>query len=62
MAKFTADQTARKDFRRDYSGGTEGAAFFLKNCGFFTPNTAIDTQLTKTGSLQPPVIDFRNLP
>jgi hypothetical protein len=62
MAKFTADQTARKDFRRDYSGGTEGAAFFLKNCGFFTPNTAIDTQLTKTGSLQPPVIDFTNLP
>ena len=31
---FTADNTARKLYRLDYSGGTDGDGFYLKNCGF----------------------------
>jgi hypothetical protein len=33
--KFTADATARKESRLDYSGGVENGLFFLRNCGFF---------------------------
>ncbi len=38
-AKFTADNTARKESRMDYSGGAEGNLFFMKNCGFFNETT-----------------------
>ena len=31
---FTADNTARKEYRLDYSGGIENNGFYLKNCGF----------------------------
>ena len=57
-AKFTADQTARKRFRLDYAGGVNGNAFYLKNCGFFFPNTIIDSQFNIDKPLTPPVIDF----
>ena len=61
-AKFTADQTARKRFRLDYAGGTQGNAFFLKNCGFFFPAVAIDSQFNIDKATSPPVIDFAQLP
>jgi hypothetical protein len=61
-AKFTADQTARKRFRLDYAGGTQGNAFFLKNCGFFFPGVAIDSQFKIDKAASPPVIDFALLP
>ena len=61
-AKFTADQTARKRFRLDYAGGTQGNAFFLKNCGFFFPAIAIDSQFNIDKPATPPVIDFTQLP
>lgn len=61
-AKFTADQTARKRFRLDYAGGLNGNAFYLKNCGFFFPNTNIDSQFNIDKSINPPVIDFTKLP
>lgn len=61
-AKFTADQTARKRFRLDYAGGTQGNAFFLKNCGFFFPAIAIDSQFNIDKPATPPVIDFAQLP
>lgn len=61
-AKFTADQTARKRFRLDYAGGTQGNAFFLKNCGFFFPAIAIDSQFNIDKSATPPAIDFAQLP
>jgi hypothetical protein len=57
-ANFTADQTARKSFRLDYSGGVKGNAFYLKNCGFFFPNTVIDSQFKIEKSTIAPVIDF----
>ena len=61
-AKFTADQTARKRFRLDYAGGSQGNAFFLKNCGFFFPAIAIDSQFNIDKPTTPPVIDFALLP
>lgn len=33
-AKFTADATARKNARMDFSGGIKEGEFYLKNCGF----------------------------
>jgi hypothetical protein len=61
-AKFTADQTARKRFRLDYSGGINGNSFFLKNGGFFFPSTVIDSQFNIEKRTIPPVIDFAELP
>lgn len=60
-ARFTADQTARKRFRLDYAGGTQGNAFFLKNCGFFVPSTPIDSQFNIEKPAQHPAIDFTKL-
>mgnify|MGYP000467523014 CR=1 FL=1 len=61
-AKFTADQTARKRFRLDYAGGTNGNSFFLKNGGFFFPSTTIDSQLNIEKPTKAPVINFEELP
>ena len=58
-AKFTADQTARKRFRLDYEGGEKGNTFYLKNCGFFFPNTIIDSQFNINQPSTAPVIDFK---
>jgi hypothetical protein len=61
-AKFTADATARKDARLDYSGGSSDKNFFLKNCGFFSDNEVIDSFHTRISSGVAPVIDFDLLP
>ena len=60
--KFTADATARKESRLDYAGGVEGDRFFLKNCGFFSDKTTIDTFFDREGSGIPPEINFDELP
>ena len=57
-AKFTADATARKKSRLDYSGGANGNQFFMKNCGFFSDTTPIDTEFTRTANGVAPKIDF----
>lgn len=61
-AKFTADQTARKRFRLDYAGGVNRGSFFLKNCGFFSPSTTIDSQFNIEMPTKAPVINFEDLP
>jgi hypothetical protein len=61
QVKFTADQTARKNFRRDYSGGLMDGKFYLKNCGFFNESTTIDTSFTRPMKGAKPVIDFSKL-
>ena len=61
-AKFTADATARKEARLDYAGGAEEGKFYLKNCGFFSQNTFIDSNFSRTGTGQKPDIDFTTLP
>ncbi len=60
--EFTADATARKESRMDYAGGAEGQSFFLKNCGFFSETTTIDSYFERKESGIPPVINFDDLP
>jgi hypothetical protein len=60
--KFTADATARKESRMDYSGGAESPAFFMKNCGFFSETTAIDSYFERGRSGIAPKINFKDLP
>jgi hypothetical protein len=60
--KFTADATARKESRMDYSGGADNQVFLLKNCGFFSNTTPIDSYFERKASGIPPVINFEILP
>tara|TARA_R110001592_G_scaffold325204_1_gene605053 strand:+ start:805 stop:2088 length:1284 start_codon:yes stop_codon:yes gene_type:complete len=61
-AKFTADATARKESRMDYAGGADGTSFFMKNCGFFTGWTTIDSMIEREPMGVAPKIDFSLLP
>lgn len=62
-ANFSADNTARVNYRKDYAGGAEQGSFFLKNCGFFDGYTPIGSALERkpSGKVHP-VIDFGKLP
>ena len=62
QARFTADNTARKGYRVDYDGGQEDGKFYLRNCGFFSDNTALDQNFSRTAKSKPPIIDFSKLP
>jgi hypothetical protein len=62
QARFTADATARKENRLDYSGGVEGGQFFMKNCGFFNERSDIGTVFTRKPGGKKPDIDFSQLP
>lgn len=53
-ARFTADATARKGARLDYSGGSENGRFFLRNCGFFDNTTPMDQTFTRKPVGNPP--------
>jgi hypothetical protein len=57
-AKFSADATARKDARFDYSGGSIKDGFFLRNCGFTNDNTAIGKIFVRTAQNNEPQINF----
>lgn len=61
QAKFSADATARKEARLDYSGGIDGNHFYLKNCGFTNDNTQIGEILLRNKTNTPPLIDFSTL-
>jgi hypothetical protein len=56
--RFTADATAKKEARLDYSGGVENGAFFLRNCGFFNDKTSMDLLFSRPGTNNPPKIIF----
>ncbi|WP_301400644.1 DUF3472 domain-containing protein [Polaribacter huanghezhanensis] len=56
--KFTADNTARKQNRLDYSGGIENNVFYLKNCGFTNDNIEIGTTFERIKTGKQPQIDF----
>jgi len=60
-AKFSADATARKEARLDYSGGIANHGFYLKNCGFTDDFTEIGTQLNRTKLNAQPNINFNDL-
>ncbi len=60
-AKFSADATARKDARLDYSGGTMNNGFYLMNCGFTNDHTNIGAMFSRTKLGVSPMINFNNL-
>ena len=60
-AKFTADATARGNFRKDYAGGFMGNKFFMKNAGFFNQFTAMDQIFKREAMGVKPEIDFDEL-
>lgn len=55
---FTADNTARKEYRLDYSGGVENDGFYLKNCGFTNDMVIINSEFERNNLNVKPVIDF----
>ena len=63
-ARFTADATAHKGARLDYTGGvTADGRFFLRNCGFFSDRREPGSVFTRPSSGRPaPAIDFAALP
>jgi len=61
QAVFTADATARKRFRLDYSGGVAANQFYLRNAGFFNDRTAIKTKFQIKPFIKPPSINFNQL-
>ncbi len=62
-ARFTVDATGSKRHRVDFTGGIDGKAFYLKNCGFFseTGESGKIFQRSSTAEGQPQ-IDFASLP
>lgn len=60
-ATFTADATARSGNRMDYAGGLEDGKFFLKNGGFFSNHTPIDSEFERNPNGEVPNIDFSSL-
>lgn len=58
---FTADNTARKEYRLDYSGGLENNGFYLKNCGFTNDKVLVDSRFERNKLGVPPNIDFNSL-
>ncbi|TWU15671.1 DUF3472 domain-containing protein [Allorhodopirellula heiligendammensis] len=60
--KFTGDNTARARQRLDYAGGSKQASFFLRNCGFFDDQVALDQTFERASSGAQPEIDFAALP
>ena len=60
-ARFTADATAQKGNRLDYTGGLQDGAFFLKNCGFFNERTEIDTEIERSPGGERPEVNLEGL-
>lgn len=60
-AKFTADATARGNFRKDFAGGIMDNKFFLKNAGFFNQFTSMGQFFKRESLGQKPEIDFDEL-
>ncbi len=63
-ARFTTDATGRDKARLDYAGGFSSASngFYLKNCGFFSDNSIVDSIHTRNVLGIMPDIKFENLP
>lgn len=61
-ARFTNDNTGAKEYRMDFSGGTENNSFYLKNGGFFNDFTTPKTTFTRPLINKKPEINFNTLP
>ena len=62
-ARFTGDNTARRGYRLDYAGGSTSDGFWLRNGGFLSSPTPLDTWLSRPNARRsPPDIDLSHLP
>lgn len=61
-ARFTADNTARVGYRKDYAGGAKGQQFYLRNCGFFNDFVPYDTMIERQPTGKAPQVDLNALP
>jgi hypothetical protein len=61
-ARFTIDNTGIKGYRMDYAGGTDGNAFYLKNCGFFNNYTIRNTMFERPAAGKAPDVELDKLP
>jgi hypothetical protein len=58
-ARFTGDDIAKRGYRLDYAGGTEGSGFFLQNGGFIDSTVTLNSIFElNTNPLTAPEIDF----
>ncbi|WP_114790557.1 DUF3472 domain-containing protein [Niabella yanshanensis] len=61
-ATFTADNTARIGYRKDYSGGANDQRFFLRNCGFFNDYTPYNQVFERKPTGKKPQVNLEQLP
>ena len=62
-ARFSVDATGRDRHRLDFTGGSEGERFYLRNCGFFDETGRPgETFVCDTSKHKQPKIDFDTLP
>ncbi len=62
-ARFSVDATGRERNRLDFAGGSTGASFFLRNCGFFSETGTPGENFTRESTANnPPRIAFESLP
>lgn len=62
-AKFSVDATGGDRHRLDFTGGSEGTHFFMRNCGFFNETGQPGEAFTRDSTAnEQPVIDFETLP
>lgn len=60
-ARLTGDNTARMHYRMDYAGGFKNGSFYLKNCGFFSDYTPLDTWYERSAAGKEPNVDTEAL-
>lgn len=60
-ATFTYDNTAKQNYRIDYSGGAEAGKFYLRNCGFFSESTPYQSVFSHPVNSSAPKIDLSKL-
>lgn len=62
QAKLTGNSVAGNSQRQDYSATVVSGSFYLRNNGFLSDFTALNTMLNKPASSVQPTIDFTSLP
>lgn len=60
-AKFTADDIAKRGYRKDFAGGSDNQTFFLKNGGFFNDATELQSMHQRAVKGDIPQIDLEKL-
>ncbi|QHS54794.1 DUF3472 domain-containing protein [Mucilaginibacter sp. 14171R-50] len=61
-ATYTGDETARKNYRKDYAGGLKDGKLYLRNGGFFDDLVPLNQHFMPATTTPQPIIDFKSLP